>query len=120
MKNGYEVRLSIDQVAVAVLEYCTSRKLLVREGQVRVVVPVSDIGQLVVSSEAVIKTVPDPDRTLVHRTRQRDELWNLLDNIDTLDDACRENDLAFRELTRKQAKRRFAIHNPDEPAKEQP
>lgn len=119
MKNGYEVRLSSDQAAAAVLEYCSSKGLFPHEEAVRVVVEVG-IGEMIVTGDAVKKIVPDPDRTLVHRTRQRDELWNLLDNIDTLDDACRENDLAFRELTRKQAKRRFDIYNPDEPTKEQP
>lgn len=34
-------------------------------------------------------------------------LWMLLDNIDTLDDSCRENDAAFRRLSRVQLKKRF-------------
>lgn len=45
---------------------------------------------------------------------QRDDLWALLDNIDTLDDACRNKDGSFRELARAQQKRRWAIYNPDE------
>jgi Zn ribbon nucleic-acid-binding protein len=45
---------------------------------------------------------------------QRDALWQLLDNIDTLDDACREDDLSFRNLSRKHLLARFAIHNPEE------
>jgi hypothetical protein len=47
--------------------------------------------------------------------KQRDELWVLLDNIDTLDDGCRENDAAFRELARKHLRRRFEIHDPEAP-----
>ena len=34
-------------------------------------------------------------------------LWGLLDDIDTLDDACKENDKAFRDATRKRQRRRF-------------
>ena len=34
-------------------------------------------------------------------------LWKLLDDIDTLDDACRDNDRSFRGLTRKLQKRRW-------------
>ena len=45
--------------------------------------------------------------------KERDELWMLLDNIDTLDDACREHDDAFREMSRKHLRKRFEIHNPD-------
>ena len=48
--------------------------------------------------------------------KQRRELWMLLDHIDTLDDACREHDDAFREFTRKHQRRRFAIWNPDSDA----
>lgn len=33
-------------------------------------------------------------------------LWKLLDDIDTLDDACRENDRAFRDAVREKQKRR--------------
>ncbi len=45
--------------------------------------------------------------------REREVLWMLLDNIDTLDDACRSNDTRFRELARRQQKRRFGIYNPE-------
>lgn len=44
---------------------------------------------------------------------QRDALWQLLDDIDTLDDSCRENDAVFRERVRHAQKKRWAIHNPD-------
>jgi len=47
-----------------------------------------------------------------HLTRQRRELWMLLDHIDTLDDSCRDNDEAFRNLVREHQKKRFAIWNP--------
>lgn len=44
---------------------------------------------------------------------QRDDLWALLDNIDTLDDSCRDDDRAFRDAARRQQKKRFDIYNPD-------
>jgi len=47
-------------------------------------------------------------------TKQRDALWALLDNIDTLDDSCRDNDCAFRDLARREQKKRFDIYNPKE------
>ncbi len=49
-------------------------------------------------------------------TKQRRELWMLLDHIDTLDDSCREHDDAFRNFARKHQKRRFEIWNPDSDA----
>lgn len=33
---------------------------------------------------------------LENTTKQRDELWMLLDDIDTLDDICRDDDKRFR------------------------
>jgi len=33
-------------------------------------------------------------------------LWNLLDDIDTLDDSCRDNDAEFRWLARERLKKR--------------
>jgi hypothetical protein len=33
--------------------------------------------------------------------QQRDSLWMLLDNIDTLDDICRDDDARFRSAVRK-------------------
>ena len=44
--------------------------------------------------------------------RQRKELWMLLDHIDTLDDALRDDDEAFRHFTRKHQRRRFEFWNP--------
>jgi len=43
---------------------------------------------------------------------QRDRLWQLLDDIDTLDDSCREHDAEFRERVRAVQKKRWAIWNP--------
>jgi hypothetical protein len=40
-------------------------------------------------------------------------LWDLLDNIDTLDDACKDDDLAFRNLARTQQHRRYEISDSD-------
>jgi deoxycytidylate deaminase/NTP pyrophosphatase (non-canonical NTP hydrolase) len=45
---------------------------------------------------------------------QRRALWALLDNIDTLDDASREDDLTFRRLARVQQQKRFDIWDPDD------
>lgn len=49
---------------------------------------------------------------VARREKQRDALWQLLDDIDTLDDSCREFDLAFRDLVREVQKKRWAIHDP--------
>lgn len=51
--------------------------------------------------------------TVEELKRQRDALWALLDNIDTLDDACRSDDRGYRELARKHLKARFEVHNPN-------
>ena len=48
--------------------------------------------------------------------KQRKELWMLLDHIDSLDDACREHDDAFRKFTYKHQKQRFEIWNPESDA----
>jgi hypothetical protein len=45
--------------------------------------------------------------------RHRQFLWDLLDDIDTLDDACRADDSAFRAAVRKLQKRRFEISSSD-------
>jgi hypothetical protein len=65
------------------------------------------------ASKSVNKPAPSKKAELVAAIRQRDALWALLDNIDTLDDACREHDDQFRKLTRAQIKRRFDIYNPE-------
>jgi len=36
-------------------------------------------------------------------------LWRMLDDIDTLDDACRDNDAAFRALVRDIQRKRFEV-----------
>lgn len=43
------------------------------------------------------------------REEQAFRLWRLLDDIDTLDDACRDNDAGFRDLVRDVQRRRFAL-----------
>ena len=40
-------------------------------------------------------------------------LWVLLDNIDTLDDSCKDDDHAFREQTRRQQKERWRVSESD-------
>jgi len=42
-----------------------------------------------------------------------DKLWTLLDHIDTLDDACKDNDKCFRNNTRKYQRQRFEILESD-------
>lgn len=41
-------------------------------------------------------------------------LWKLLDDIDTLDDAVKENDKAFREHTRTLIKKRHTLIDSDD------
>ena len=49
-------------------------------------------------------------RSLVEeRTAAAEKLWALLDDIDTLDDSCREHDDLFRERTRLRQQKRFQI-----------
>ena len=45
--------------------------------------------------------------------KQRRELWMLLDHIDTLDDACKDDNEAFRKLARKHQQRRHEIWDPE-------
>ena len=45
--------------------------------------------------------------------RQARFLWDLLDNIDTLDDACKANDLTFRDSARIQQQRRYEVSTSD-------
>lgn len=40
-------------------------------------------------------------------------LWQLLDNIDTLDDSCKDNDHAFRVQARAQQQRRWEVGTSD-------
>ncbi|MCK5606923.1 hypothetical protein KAR91_33785 [Candidatus Pacearchaeota archaeon] len=56
-----------------------------------------------------VEDVTDPDllRKMVVK------LWQLLDDIDTLDDSCRDDDLDFRNHTRKYQQRRHAVLHSD-------
>lgn len=56
-----------------------------------------------------LSEIKDPDllRSMV------DQLWSLLDHIDTLDDAARDNDLFFRNTTRAYQKKRFKVLESD-------
>ncbi len=45
--------------------------------------------------------------------KQRQFLWDLLDKIDTLDDACKGDDEAFRKLAYEVQQRRFEISSSD-------
>lgn len=51
-----------------------------------------------------METVNEPDYKEAAR-----KLWMLLDDIDTLDDACRADDNAFRHHARQTQRRRFLI-----------
>jgi hypothetical protein len=42
------------------------------------------------------------------------KLWKLLDDIDTLDDAVKQDDRAFREHTRKIHRKRFDVVDTEE------
>jgi len=46
--------------------------------------------------------------------KQRDALWQLLDDIDTLDDSCRDDDHIFRERVRAVQQKRWEIYNREE------
>ncbi len=48
-----------------------------------------------------------------YEPRARERLWQLLDDIDTADDALRDNDAGFRECTRTTVKERHAIASSD-------
>ena len=41
------------------------------------------------------------------------DLWRLLDDIDTLDDACKSNDESFRNLVRDTQKKRHSVLTSD-------
>ena len=43
------------------------------------------------------------------------KLWQLLDDIDTLDDAAKDSDKNFREVCYKIQQKRWDIYNPDLP-----
>jgi len=46
---------------------------------------------------------------MTNHGRQVFELWRLLDDIDTLDDACRGDDACFRALVRDVQRKRFEV-----------
>ena len=46
--------------------------------------------------------------------QQRDSLWMLLDNIDTLDDICRDDNVRFRNAVRTIQKKRHDVLNGDQ------
>ena len=52
-------------------------------------------------------------RTRAEAVQAAEELWQLLDDIDTLDDACRDNDAVFRERVRKRVGKRMGIMSSD-------
>lgn len=52
---------------------------------------------------------PSLDRPPAEPIGAAEQLWQLLDDIDTTDDACRDNDGAFRQLARDLIKRRHRI-----------
>ena len=60
--------------------------------------------------EAILAVV---DSRTARLRQQRDALWQLLDDIDTLSDACRDDDKRFRELVYKLQRRRFEVWNPE-------
>ena len=108
-----EVHLSPDQLVEAMFNYCRDKALVVVGDESVRIIAHTQSGTVSATCSISEARVPDLKRILELRTKQRDELWHLLDNIDTLDDACRENDSAFRELSRKHSKRRFEIYNPE-------
>lgn len=63
---------------------------------------------------ALLELLNDPVQggSPVDAIMQRDQLWELLDDIDTLDDSCREHDGEFRKRVRAVQKKRWAIYRP--------
>jgi|WetSurMetagenome_2_1015567.scaffolds.fasta_scaffold541515_2 hypothetical protein len=53
------------------------------------------------------------EKELAETVRQRDALWQLIDDIDTLDDQARSNNVFFRTKAREIQKKRWVIHNPE-------
>ena len=45
-------------------------------------------------------------------TNDRERLWNLLDDIDTLDDMAKDSDDTYRTLVRRVVQKRFRIARP--------
>lgn len=95
--------------------YCPNR------GPARVIVPVAEtkpsdanlIAALRNAAPALLDEVERLRAEVRVLTGQREALWMLLDNIDTLDDSCRDDDRAFREYTRKHQQRRFVVYDPE-------
>jgi len=69
--------------------------------------------------ETADSSPPPQSDDMARLVQQRDALWALLDNIDTLDDSCRDNDRTFRNMVRRWQRTRFDIFNPDD-AKPEP
>lgn len=61
------------------------------------------------TAEALTAAQAEIERLKEHRQF----LWDLLDNIDTLDDACKEHDKSFRERAYRQQRRRYEISSSD-------
>ena len=65
--------------------------------------PPTDFGDFDVPAPEVKPVPPAGDQSAASK------LWMLLDDIDTLDDACRNDDRAFRDFVRKVQQKRFAV-----------
>lgn len=63
--------------------------------------------------QTYLAKVGELDRALQRSRARSAALWTLLDDIDTLDDSCRENDALFRERVRAVQKKRHLIATPD-------
>ena len=58
-------------------------------------------------------TVAEAAKVLLDTETQRQFLWDLLDDIDTLDDACKEHDASFRKRAYAIQRRRYEISTSD-------
>lgn len=66
-------------------------------------------GPLVADADEVV----DKSLQLFERVRAASSLWKLLDDIDTLDDSCRDDDAMFRKKVREVQQRRFEFASSD-------
>jgi hypothetical protein len=77
----------------------------------------SSAGEVWNGEELVLCPICKGNTTVVKKIINWEEkarfLWDLLDNIDTLDDACKDNNEGFRKLVYIQQRRRYEISTCD-------
>ena len=74
---------------------------------------IAGIPQMVELIRALAAEITTLRAELAEAGEHRKFLWALLDDIDTLDDACKEHDKAFRKRAYKIQRRRYEISSSD-------